>query len=499
MNAVPPVQPAEEMSFGRPAAQGALWLGAAQIVRIALTFLSTAFIARILRPDDYGVIAMVAPFFALIAMFQDFGLSTAAIQARRISAEQSSSLFWVNIVSSAFFSIIVVLVSPLIGWFYNDPRPGYAASVLGLGLLLSGLGLQHAALLNRQLRFSSLGSIEIIGLIVTYGSSMLLAVILRTYWALVLGTLAGSLAQNMLYWRLSDFRPSRPRFRGIGSMARFGGHLTGFSLLNFCVRNLDDILVAKFAGANAAGLYDRSYRLMMMPIQNINGPVTRIIQPILARLQDEPERYRRIYGMAMRGVMLAIAPGVAVSAALSERLMPWLLGPQWKDAGPIFFWLGLTGLIQPIANLTGLLFITTGRGASLMRWGAVSAIITIIAFAFGIQWGALGVAKALFISALLRLPLLYSWSTSQTSVRARDLYGAQVEPLIGAGVVAILCREFGGAIPLLPLLLAGLCLAYPAALLTSCVTKSGRDTCLELLSRGLRSIGPLNRAFGYRK
>lgn len=468
-------------SLGRTAANGAAWLGTAQLIRVGLTILSTAIIARILTPNDYGVIAMVGPILALIMMFQDLGLGAATIQARTLSREQSSALFWLNMLASGGLAALLVLLSPAIGWFYGDARAGHVAALSGLGLLISGSGLQHSALLNRELRFGSLGVAEIAGLVVTYGSAILLAAPLRNYWALVLGTLAGSLVQTLLYWRASPFRPSRPRLRGIGDLARFGGHVTGFSLLNFCVRNLDDVLVARFAGASAAGLYDRSYRLMMMPLQNINGPISRLLQPMLARLMGEPERYRRIYGLAIHGTMLAIAPGVAAMTLLSDRFMPWLLGPQWGGAGPIFFWLGLTGLIQPVSNLTGLLFVTTGRVKAQMHWGVVSAVVTIAAFAIGIRGGAVGIAEALFWSALLRVPLLYAWSSAGTPVPARDLYAAQIEPLIGAVGVAVLFRIGGGALPFLPMFAACVALAYPAALLTSCVTRRSRARTIELL------------------
>jgi len=461
-------------SYGKTAAGGAAWLGSAQIVRVGLTILSTAVIARILTPGDYGVLAMVGPILALIMMFQDLGLGTAAIQSKTISSQQSNALFWLNMLASAALATLLVLLSPAIGWFYGDVRAGHVAAVLGFGLLISGTGLQHAALLNRELRFAWLGIVDIAGLVVTYAVAILMAVLFRSYWALVCGTMAGSLCQNLLYWYASPFRPTRPTLRGIGAMARFGGHVTGFGLLNFCVRNLDDVLVARFAGAGAAGLYDRSYKLMMMPLQNINGPINRLLQPILARLRDEPERYRRIFVMAMRGTMLAIAPGVAVAALLSDRFMPWLLGHKWHDAGPIFFWLGLTGLIQPVANLTGLLFITTGRGREMMRWGVVSAIVTITAFAIGIRGGAVGIAEALFLSSLARLPVLYWWSSADTPVHIADLYSAQIEPLIGACAVAALFRAFGGDIPFLPMFAVAVMLAYPAAFLTSCLTRTGR-------------------------
>jgi PST family polysaccharide transporter len=263
-------------------------------------------------------------------------------------------------------------------------------------------------------------------------------------------------------------------------MARLGSQVTVSGLLNFCVRNIDSVLLGRFSGATAAGLYDRSYRLMIMPLEAIKGPIFRILFPILTRVRYEPVRYRRIYCLSIRGAMFLITPSVAVAAMLSDRLMPWLLGSQWKAAGPIFFWLGMTGLIQPIVALTGVLFISTGRGKAMIRLSIFSAIVTTVACVVGVQWGALGVAMALFFSSLLRLPIAFWMSAADTPVKTGDMYSAQIEPLIGACAVAIVFRLMGEEQPFFPVFIAAITLAYPAAYLTSCITSGGRAHSLEL-------------------
>jgi PST family polysaccharide transporter len=160
--------------------------------------------------------------------------------------------------------------------------------------------------------------------------------------------------------------------------------------------------------------------------------------------------------------------------------MPWLLGTQWGQAGPIFFWLGLVGLLQPVSNLTGVLFVSSGRSRAMLKWGAVSAVVTLVAFAIGLRWGAVGIAAALFWSLTLRIPFLFWWCTRGNAVRQSDLYASQIEPLGGPLVIAIAAALWGGRVPFTALLLGSLLLAYPAALLTSCITPGGRRIMMDL-------------------
>src|SRR5690606_11395460 len=105
----------------------------------------------------------------------------------------------------------------------------------------------------------------------------------------------------------------------------------------------------------------RSYRLMMFPLQNINTPLSRVMLPILSRLHDEDARFRRSYLTALRAILILSTPGIAVAGATSDRLVPLLLGEQWAQAAPIFLWLSLAALVQPLSNTTGWLFIARGR------------------------------------------------------------------------------------------------------------------------------------------
>ena len=217
-------------------------------------------------------------------------------------------------------------------------------------------------------------------------------------------------------------------------MLGFGANLTGFNILNYLVRNVDNVLIARSWGAAPLGLYDRSYRLMMFPIQTINQPLSRLMLPALRRVRDDPVRYRRMFLLAIRTLSLISVPGIMAGAMCSREVVSILLGERWNDAGPIFFWLSLAAVTQPVSNATGWLFMSSDRSRAMMQWGLVSAPITITGFAAGLPWGAAGVATGYFLSQVICMPLLYAWSTRGTSVRASDLYATLLPTLVGGGI-----------------------------------------------------------------
>lgn len=466
--------------FSRRGALGAVYLGGAQLVRVILMLLSAIVIARLLSPSDYGVVAMAAPFVGFVGMFQDLGLGTAAVQTRTLSDDEATGLFWINTVASLTISVVLVALAPFAAWFYGDYRAGYVISASAIGILISGIALQHTALLNREMRFGALSVIEVMNASITFIVSALLAFFLRSYWALVIGTLCGTLFQTVLLWRSVKWVPGRMAFAAARRFAKFSSGVTGFNLLNFLSRNADNILVAKFAGSAALGLYDRSYKLMMMPLQTINGPILRLLLPILSKLNDSPDRYRHAFIFSARSIAMITIPGVMVAAVLSDRLMPLLLGQAWAAAGPIFFWLGLVGSLSPISNLTGVLFLTSGRTGAFFRWGLFSAIVTLSGFVAGSHWGAEGVAASLFITSLLRMPLLFFFAVKGTAIKSSDLFGAQIEPIIASSISVALILQIAPYFETILLLCIAFPLAYAVTLIFALATVEGRSTVFEM-------------------
>ncbi|MDB5422323.1 MAG: polysaccharide biosynthesis protein [Brevundimonas sp.] len=483
--------------MGRTATRAMVYMGGTQVSRVVLTLVSTVIVARLLSPGDYGVIAMVAPVTSFVMLFQDLGLSSATIQAGTISGPQSSSLFWRNIVASCAIAAVLVLMSPAVAWFYGDIRAGLVTAASALSVLIVGLSLQHAALMTREMRFAAISVIDVSTAAIGVLATVVLALMLRSYWAIFIGALIAASARTVLIWFRSGWRPSRPSLiHDVSDLARFGRHVMSFNLINFVLRNADNVLIAKVSGAAALGLYDRSYRLMMFPIQTINQPINRLMLPVLSRLVMEPGRYRKAFLLSASVVCWVALPGIVLATVLSDPLVRFLLGERWAAAGPIFFWLGLTGVVQTVPNLTGALFQSTGSTRTMVRWSIFSAVVTLAGFGVGLTWGPVGVAASLFITTIMRTPVLFAICRAGTCITQRDLYAVSIAPVLGATIAAVGVRYLSEELPTPVRLILGLVAVYGLASLAVLSTPDGREVARRATALGLSMLGRRDAAQG---
>jgi PST family polysaccharide transporter len=244
------------------------------------------------------------------------------------------------------------------------------------------------------------------------------------YWALVANQLVAGFTSAVLVWILCGWRPGLPVLgSGVRSMLAFGRNLTGFSIVNYFARNLDNMLIGKFWGSQQLGLYAKAYQLLLLPIDQINSPVAAVAVPALSRLVDSPERYREAYLRIIEKVAMLTMPGMALLIATSDWVVLVLLGPQWREAARIFTLLGFVGLVQPIANTTGWLFISQGRTNHMFQWGLIGSSIIIFGIVIGLPWGAVGVAGSYSaITLFVATPLLFWFVCREGPVRTIDFY-----------------------------------------------------------------------------
>lgn len=438
---------------------GAAVTGAAQAVKVALQFLSVVVLARLLSPQDFGVFAMVMPITAFVMVFQDLGLSQAVISSREITRRQMSGLFWINLGVSTLLAAVLAACAPLLGLFYGEPKVVALTLALSATVVIAGLGAQHFALLARDMRFKPLAVIDVASNAGGLATALLIAWWRPSAWALFASTAASMSIGLACAWAFTGWRPGRPAPLGeVRAMLKIGGGVTTFNISNFFARNLDNVLIGRFAGAAQLGLYDRAYKLLLLPLQQINNPVGRVMTPVLSRLVGEPERYRQAYTRTAQQILLITVPGVLFLIFTADKLIPVLMGEEWKAAAPIFAWLGLAALHQPFSSTAGWLFISQQRAGQFARWGLFNAATCIAAFLAGLPWGAVGVAAAYALSdVFVRLPALWWYVGREGPVRTRQIW-AIATPFILAGAVAAAAlaglRQVSSGHPLVDLVLA---------------------------------------------
>ncbi|HKP47805.1 MAG TPA: lipopolysaccharide biosynthesis protein [Pyrinomonadaceae bacterium] len=474
-----------QADLGRRTARGGAVTVASHSLRFVITIAATSVMARLLRPSDYGLIGMVAFFTNFVAMFKDLGLSIATIQKSEIDYKQVSTLFWLNVAFSFLITMLTIVLAPAISWFYGEPRLVAVTAVSAVGFLFGGLTVQHEALLRRQMRFLSLAVIALASMLSGYVVGIYLAWRGWSYWALVFSQLALLLVNAVGVWTICRWRPGLPaRNSGVRSMVAFGRNFTGFSIINYFSRNLDNLLLGRFWGANELGLYNRAYQLMTLPIDQINEPVTSVAIPALSRINDEDERYRQAYRRMLEKIAMFTMPAVAFLMATSDWIVQIVLGPQWSATSRIFLLLGITGLFQPIANTTGWLFLTQGRSRDMFHWGLISGPITMASIVIGLPWGAVGIASSYALTRVaLTDPLLFWFVGRKGPVRTRDFYHI-IAPftfaaLASLGISAVVRSQFQIHNPILGLI-ALFIVTGVVTLASLAVLPSGRLALLDI-------------------
>lgn len=409
-----------------------------RLVQTLVQLIATMILARLLVPSDYGIIAMVAVLIAFVTLIRDIGLTQAMAQSPDLSAEQANGLFWTSIGVTGLLVIGTVAAAPILAWFYGTPELIGVVLVLAVVFFVAGLAVMPQAILARQMSFRRIVTAETVGTIAGVVTAVALAAAGAGYWALVALQAVRTLVTTAMLWASCHWMPGRPRrSSGIGHLLQFGWRVTRFNLLTFISRNSDDVLVGWRWGAGELGQYSAAYRVLLLPLSQINEPLSRVALPTLARLRSDPDRYRLAY-LRIVGVALAITvPAMAVAAASADWIIVVMLGPGWELAADVFVWLAIAGLTQPLTNTTGMLFVSQDRADELAKWGLVSVALTVPAFLIGLPFGAVGVAAAYAISGLVvRTPLLIYWVGRKGPVAVRDFLEVVRLPFVLAVTVA---------------------------------------------------------------
>jgi O-antigen/teichoic acid export membrane protein len=447
-------------------------------------------LGRLLDPKDFGLVGMVTAVIGALSLFKDFGLSTATIQRDTVTHQQLSTLFWINVLVGAVLGVLSLAIGPVLAAFYHEPRVVWVAAVMAAGFLFNGACIQHSALLQRQMRFVTLAVIDTISLLVSTALGLWMAVIGYGYWALVGITVSAPLISAACLWLATEWVPGRPRMQaGVRSMMRFGGLTTLNGTIMYIAYNFEKVLLGRFWGEAALGIYGRAYQLTNIPTDNLNSATAGVAFSALSRLQDDPDRLRR-YFLKGYSLVLGLTLPVTIACALfADDLVLVLLGPKWKDAVPIFRLLAPTILIFAVINPLGWLLVSIGMIGRSLKTALVIAPLVIAGYIVGLPYGPKGVAFAYSTAMTAWVIPHIVWCVHGTMVSFRDIVRTVARPLLSgivAAAVAFLVRFSGDrfASPLPRLVLGGLVLL--AVYLGMLLYVMGQKTFYLDLLRGLK-------------
>ena len=410
-----------------------------QIARFFLYTLSSIVLGRLLSPQDYGLVGMVTAITGFLRVFNYAGLSTATVQRSVVTHGLISTVFWINIALGVVMTLLSTVLAPALVWFYHEPRLYWITIAMSSTFLLDAAGAQHLALLRRQMRFRVLAIIDVTSMVFGVVVSVAAALAGLGFWSLVIFQTLTGVVPLVGSWMVEPWRPGLPqRNSGAGSMLRFGGFLTAVTALNYLFRNIDNVLIGWRWGAGPLGFYQKAYSLLMLPITQVNTPITSVAVASLSRLNSEAERSRR-YFVGGYSVATAITIPVVITATIfAGDIIPFLLGRQWLESVSLFQLLAPAALVGALISPLDWLFVSTGQTDRQFKMALVWTSLILVAFGAGLKYGAQGVAVGFSaMSLLLAIPACL-YAIQGTHIRFGDIFQALKFPAIAISLPGLL-------------------------------------------------------------
>ena len=428
--------PEQSTGAGPHALRGGAISVTMQYGNAVLQIVSAIVLARLLTPEDFGLVAIIIILTSFAPSLIDFGLGDAGVQRIKITQGQVSSLFWLSTGIGLSIAVVLAACSPLIAWMFREPRLEAIAIYSSPTFILYGLFTQHLALLRRKTQFAVISKVVILGSLAGFAAALVAAFCGYGYWALVVRPIANALIVAIGAWYVCSWRPGFPVFdHEVTSMVRFGWHVVSFLFLNCIARVLDRIALGFFYSIevvgyfqNAVSLYDNFFAAL--------GPLHNVASTALSKLQTNPTALRQEYEAALSLLSFFVMPAAAILSVTGKDLTTLLLGEKWRAAGVLLSILALRGIPQVVEWSQGWIHVAIGRADRWRNWGIVTFAVHLVAVLAGLPFGPAGIAAAIVIASFLFAIPSVSYAGRPIGIDAAFVIRATGRQLIGAVMTA---------------------------------------------------------------
>ncbi len=459
-----------------------------QLGKLIVQLAGVVVLSRLLTPEDFGLIAMVAVFVGLGELLRDFGMPTAALQAKELSQAQASNFFWANTLLGALASALLIASTPLIVLLYGQAELAAVVPVLAIAPLLNGVQAQLQVRLARHLRFGAIALTDVLASVAGLLAACAVALAGFGYWALVAQSLTIAVVLLASRWVLTGWAPGRPS-RGAGSRRQLtaGGHFGLAQALTYAASNVDTLVIGSRFGPEWAGYYNRAFQVLTVPVSALLGPLTQVVVPTVNHAvkagRNETDVLLRIQfalGFVVVGVFLA-------AAVTAPSLIPLALGPNWTESVALFQILAIGGCVQVLSYVSYWAFIVGDHGKQLLYYNLVTKPLAVCFILIGSVFGPLGVAAGYSLGLVVSWPINLLWLARLSPRGSRAFFVSGLRVLISAGI-AYVVGSFGlMALPDLGLVgdvAVGTCVSLIAFVLVLLVAQGSRNELMFTVRAG---------------
>lgn len=434
-------------------------------------FVSTLILARLLVPDDFGIIAMASLVVGLTDVFFDLGVNVALIQNRNATVAHYNTAWTLRLIQMLFVAAVVFLAAPLVADYFSDSRIIPVLRVIAIGILLAGCENIGVITFQKEMRFGLEFRFVFIKRVAGFLVTLLFAWFMRSYWALIIGTIAGRTIGVLLSYHMHSMRPrlSLEKFSEIFSVSQW---VMVNSIGNYFNRNLHKILIGRRSSSAVIGGYTLADEISAMPSTEVLAPLNRVLFPAFVAAKHDLVELKRIYLLAQSiQCLLGCAAGVGLALIAYEAVLV-LLGEKWLFVVPFVQILALANVIESITTSSGYVLLTLNKlkNIAVFHWSQV-AFFVILAIAIFPHFGALEIAWLRLLTVLAGLSLSI-WLLMRTlhNISLLDIIGGIYRPLLGTAVMALAIFSIDSIVTMnsmamLTLKIAtGICI-YPVAVL----------------------------------
>ena len=422
------------------------WQFTSLIAQALLQLLVLAVLARLLSPDDFGVVGIAMIFVGFAALFSQMGVGPALIQRSELTPVHIRVGFTLSVLLSLVFTILILATAPLAAVFFKNDQVTDVLYVVSFNFLLAGFGVVAESLLRRNLKFRKLMWANVWSYLIGYALvGIILAWLGYGVWALVGATLGQSLLKSvlLLMYNPHPIIPSLAR-REMRELLFFGGGFTLAHVLNYSANQGDYFVVGQIMGAEALGIYTRAYQLMMLPAKYFGQVLTVVLFPVMAKLQDKRQQLTKSYLASIALVTLVSAPLGVLMVTTAPEIVKVLLGPKWSNTVVPFQILALGVVARGSYKIDDALARALGVMYQRSVRDAIYAAAVVLGALIGLRWGLTGVAWGVLGAVVLNYIL-----AMQMSIKLLDCSWSQVieallpaiYPTVVVAVVSISVRS----------------------------------------------------------
>jgi O-antigen/teichoic acid export membrane protein len=410
------------------------WLMTFRLGSQLLSWAVTIIIARFLTPADYGLVAMALTVVAAIELLREFGLGAAIIQRQDLTAEHLNTIFWIVSLVSTVLVVILWVGAELAAGFYAEPRLLWVLRILGVTVLFNVFGFVPYALLTKEIDFLRRSVAAMLGAVSSSVVALSLAYLGYGVWALIAGQLVNAAILNAALLVAARWLPGlRLSFRNMGEILKFGLRLSAVSAIGLCSPIVNRVLVGRFLGGPALGLYTMAQTLAEAPNKLSSAVIHQLSLPIFAKLQRQDDELRKYFLKITKYLALTTLPAQVGMALVAYDLIAMLLTAQWTPMVALFQIFCVGSLFHILSLPTYPLLVARGRAGALLRFNAAAAIVTAAAIMLGSQIDLLA-AGAAWLAAFTALKIvLLSLGLREVGIKTR-VYFYSIAPAVVATI-----------------------------------------------------------------